>query len=76
MRGEGGKILPKYQEAMRQLKLEKRDLLFHKVAASAQKMSSVCQGRDGIANFVTAETLFYIMIYGLTGDCTEESGEN
>jgi len=68
VRGEGGKILPKYQEAMRQLKLEITVSLLRKMATSAQKMRSVCLDRDGIAVLVTAETLFYIMVYALTGE--------
>jgi len=64
---QGNKILPKYQEAMRQLKLEKAIPLFKNVAASAREMCSVCLGRDGIARVVAEGTLFDILIYGLTG---------
>jgi hypothetical protein len=60
-------ILTKYRDAMRQLKSEITVPLLKKVAASADKMRSVCVGRDGLANLVTTETLFYIMIYALTG---------
>ena len=52
---------------MRQLKSEITVPLLKKVAASAHKMRSVCVGRDGLANLVTTETFFYIMIFALTG---------
>jgi len=63
---QGNKNLPKYQEAMRPLKLEIGESLLKRIATSAQKMHFVCLGRDGIISIVTSETIFYIMIYGLT----------
>ena len=63
---QGNKTLRKYQEAMRLLKLEIGRSLLEKIAASAQKMNFVCLDRDDITSILTSETLFYIMIYGLT----------
>lgn len=63
---QGNESLPKYQEAIRLLKLETGETLLEKIAASALKMHFICFDRDGIASIVTSETLFYIMIYGLT----------